>query len=220
MKKTAIYIYASLVIAVLLIFGFVRLSSFHSISFKTEHTGLTTELYRQVNERKSEKIGTVENGSKLTLEAGNYYYLATGEHVAPKVGKFEVTRSEEIAIQTNFTGDYLVSLLGPEEPTIHAAISRYNPKVDTYFTINKGTLYGRGDWYGTTLTSKKDDPVQPNDNYRVVLNKQNGQWRVIGKPELILSAPDYPNVPKEFLSRINQLDPSRIVRSEADADLD
>lgn len=220
MKKTAIYVYASLVIASLAMFAFARFSSFHTITFKTDYPNLGIQLYRQTDDRSSEKIGAIQNGSKFTLENGKYYYMVTGEHIAPSAVKFEVTRSEEMAIKANFTSDYLKSLLAPEEPAIHAVISKYSPKVDVFFTINKGELFGRGEWYGTTLTNKNDDPAQPSDNYRVVLKKENGLWQLIGKPELTLSAPNYPSVPKEYLSKINQLDPSRIILPESEASYD
>lgn len=208
MKKTALYVYGAIIISLLLLFAFIRISSFHKIAFTISQPNLKVEVFRQFEGTKTEKVGEFTQATDLTLENGSYYYIASGENAAVKVTKFEVDRAQKIDVQPGFDQEYLASLLKSEQEALTAMIAKSNPRIDVYFNINNGKLFGIGDWYGTTLTSKQAEPNQPSDFYRVLMKKEGGQWKLLGKPKLIWSVPDHPEIPRDILSQLNKLDPT------------
>lgn len=218
MKKTIFFVYAGLVVGLLAIFAFIRLSSYHAVAFTISQPGLKVQVFRQLDDKKTEQVAEFTSTTELTLENGSYRYIATGEHIASTVNNFEVNGRQAINVKPDFDKTYLAELLAPEQEALTAAIARSDPRITVYYTINKGELLGQGEWYGTTLTDKKADPAQPSDFYRILMKKQDGKWALIGKPRLVLSAPDYPDVPKEILSRINQFDPTQTVQDMSKAD--
>ena len=64
-------------------------------------------------------------------------------------------------------------------------------------------IYNQGEYYGATLNFRDQTSYQ-RDTLHILAKKENGKWRVLSlPPSPVLSAPKYPNVPKEILRKIN-----------------
>ena len=49
------------------------------------------------------------------------------------------------------------------------------------------------------------DPQSPGGYYRVLAEKKSGTWSLIGKPEIVLTKYNTPNVPIEMLTSVNSI---------------
>ncbi len=73
------------------------------------------------------------------------------------------------------------------------------------FTANNTKLFGKGSWAGVLLTPVGMDPQSPGGYYRVLAEKKSGTWSLIGKPEIVLTKYNTPNVPIEMLTSVNSI---------------
>lgn len=98
----------------------------------------------------------------------------------------------------------LVKQLSTEEPEIIKTLTTAYPQIATEYSINKGKLYGDGTWYGTTLTYTGSDTMN-RDTLRVLMQKQNDDWKLLTTPpQILLSTVEFPDTPKEVLRDINK----------------
>lgn len=93
--------------------------------------------------------------------------------------------------------------LTTELPTITQALLTAYPAISSLYTINRGALYDQGQWYGTTLIYQGAD-TDNRDTLRLLMQKKGGTWHLRSlPPRLILSASDFPDVPKTILQSVN-----------------
>lgn len=105
---------------------------------------------------------------------------------------------------TKPTASKLKEKLQSELPTIMSVMTAAYPKITTDYTVNTGQLFDEGQWFGTTLTYRGTDSDN-RDTLRVLLQKKNGVWVLrTTPPRLILSAKEFPDVPKSILKTINK----------------
>lgn len=91
-----------------------------------------------------------------------------------------------------------------EESTIIAVLVEKYPKISTDYVVNKGQLFDKGQWYGTTLTYKGSN-IDNRDTLRVLMYKKDDIWTLkTTPPRPILSAKDFPDAPKTILQIINK----------------
>lgn len=94
--------------------------------------------------------------------------------------------------------------LQSELPTIMGVLNSAYPAIATDYTVNPGSLYGDGTWFGTTLSYKGGDTLN-RDTLRVLMQKKNNIWTIrTTPPEPLLSAKKYPDVPKSILQSLNK----------------
>ncbi len=102
------------------------------------------------------------------------------------------------------SADELSAMLDDEMEAIADALTSAYPDAANLYTINKGKLYDRGQWYGTTLTYRGPD-TDNRDTLRILMQKKGNKWIVrTTPPQPLLSTVTYPDVPKEILQNINQ----------------
>lgn len=102
------------------------------------------------------------------------------------------------------TEEELETKLAAELEAIAEALTGAYPDAANLYIINKGNLYDRGQWYGTTLTYRGTD-TDNRDTLRVLMEKKDSKWTVrTTPPQPLLSTASYPDVPKAILQNINQ----------------
>ncbi len=98
----------------------------------------------------------------------------------------------------------LAARLKKEQSTILGVLTTAYPKIKTDYSINQGQLFGKGEWYGTTLTYKGTDSMN-RDTLRVLMQKKHGVWTLRTTPPVpLLSTVEFPDVPKSVLQEINE----------------
>ncbi len=163
-----------------------------------------------------DKLGyiEIENSSKQKLYPKNNQVarLKKGEYTAKNIGKniTKDTRKITIAsgiqsVETSFsyTEKYLEKLYAAEKETIYKVLLREYPEISKLYVIRTDRLYARGNVFGATLIAK-DQNSDNADTLRVVMQKKSDRWEVQSKPPTpILSAAEYPDIPRDVLLKIN-----------------
>ena len=214
-KYRALIIFIFILFAVGLgaIITFSYLHSFQKLSVSYDQNEVTKlELFNAVSQNgearaTGQAIKTLQTETEYKLKKGVYLLRASGE----KIGTNDtiITLDKDPLTQhldPDYSTDYLGAQLANEEPAIITALKDSNPLISKFYTVNPGTLYGKGEWYGTTLSYIGTESLK-RDTLRVVLHLDNGSWVVTtDPPQIILSATSYPTVPKKVLSAVNALD--------------
>ena len=134
--------------------------------------------YGAMTAPKKEPTGSVQQASKQKVESPK-----------PSEKRKELTPDEQLAA---------------EQAAIDAVLIEKYPKIATDYVINKGQLFEKGKWYGTTLTYKGSD-IDNRDTLRVLMEKKDDTWTLLTTPPRpILSAKEFPDIPKSILQTINK----------------
>lgn len=178
-------------------------SSIHKVSISLAD-GSSVNLF-QIVDGNYKKVKTLSKSTAISLGKGNYCARPVDDKYSDKPECVIVDNKDAVLnISPDYSTDYLSTLLETEFVNIHAIIiAKYSPLIDNY-SLAKGQLFKKGDWYGTTL-SEVTGPSRLGDNYRIILKKINGIWTVAAKPQLVFSRYDYKDIPIEILSAVNTM---------------
>jgi hypothetical protein len=204
MKKN---ILITLIVLTLLITGFVTyqyFSSFKEVSFSVKQTGLTVDVYKV--DKSDQKIGSFSSDTKLSLQNGDYYYILTGQKVDATHHTFTLTDIvKTVGIDPDYSDAYLASVLNTENTAIQSVIMSAYPAVMGQYDIFSSQLFKKGEWYGGLLKYRTSDPNELRDPYRVILHKVNNTWVIVYNPEIVVTKTNFPDVPVEILTSVNNL---------------
>lgn len=205
MKKNIII---SLILLCLAITGFVTyqyFSSFKEVAFNVKQTGLTVDIYKA--DKNNQKISTFNSDTKLALQNGDYYYIATGTKVdSTTQHSFKLDNSTKVIdIDPDYSDTYLASQLATETVAIKAVLNSTYPTLISQYDIFSSQLYKKGDWYGASLVNNVDNQDGFKDTYRVILHKDNSTWVMVHYPEIVVTKTNFPNVPIDVLNSVNDL---------------
>jgi len=204
MKKIHIIIIS--VITLLIISGAFILSclaSLHSVSFIVKQPNLTVSVYTKSNKAKINSF--TSDRFSLSLPKGDYHYVIDGKNIDGNAINFNVDKSDiTINIDPDYSSAYLSSLLATEKDSILSVIKNTYPAIISNYTISGAKLFKKGEWYGAVIRQIVD-PRSTADQYRVILKKENGKWVMIHYPEIVVTKINFPNVPIEVLTAVNDL---------------
>lgn len=182
------------------------LLSFKTITFDVKKNDLTAGVYLADDSERNNKIADVKQGSSLRLQEGKYVAVPQGELYSQAPIPFTVEKSDAtVTINPSFSEEHLANILSEEASAIKATLEQAFGSMLDDFDIDTGKLYLEGQWYATTLTHHMPDPADQGDIYRVLLLKKDNHWEVIGKPKLVFTTIDFPNVPLVILQDANRL---------------
>lgn len=204
MKKNLSLAVIALLIITVLGLGINYLLSLHKATFFLDDEVSAVSIYSSDDKEIKHLTG---NGSVL-LKNSKYYLVPEGDSVAKDKVFFTIEgENKEITVQPAYSTDYLEAKLRDEIASINNTLKETYPSFVDGYTLKRPTLYGRGEWFGGLLAPKVSDSRDQRDYYRVVMSKRNDDWQVIRRPEYILSASRYNEVPHSILSDINRLVP-------------
>ncbi|MEO5950667.1 MAG: hypothetical protein ABIQ04_04420 [Candidatus Saccharimonadales bacterium] len=150
---------------------------------------------------------TIQQGKEMTLKKGIYTLKPTGENINDATTKLIVG---DTPVSENITADYnntyLATKLNSELPGILAALDRDSPNLKNLYSLNEGSLYKHGEWFGSTLNYTGTDSLS-RDRLRFVMKKETNGWVLVtNPPSITLAARDYPQIPHDVLSKVNAID--------------
>lgn len=187
------------------LFVWQYIASLHTVDF-TITSGLSAKLYKVVDSVNQEPaISTIDTSLSLQLQNGDFCAVPSGTKYNNTPVCFTVdNKNINVVIEPNYSTDYLAQQLPAQLDTINAIINQKYSAIISNYTLITGSLYGHGEWYGTTLTQKVD-PSDRGDIYRVLLEKKNNIWTIIAYPQIVLNKYNYPQVPFDILTSVNKL---------------
>lgn len=201
MNKRLIFASGMIIIAVIGLF--IAISYFTSLQKVTLIYDPSHGNVHLTGDRLNGKLDVAPN-KEMSLQKGVYQIHITGANAQPDTRALIV--QEDPITQTvpiSLPAKTLETQLEKDRQAILEILHKDFPAISLY-TINPGKLYDRGDWYATTLTYIGSDRNN-RDTLRLVMQKQSGMWKLITKlPQPLLSAVEYPQVPKAVLDDINK----------------
>ncbi len=207
MNKKAIIIIIAAVIAVGLVASFAMyLLSFHTVTFTLDKADASLAIYRADDKDKKNKLADSTASSRsLRLQEGEYLAVITNKEYDASSTNFTVGKSDSsVAVNVAFSREYLDVIVDQELPLINIAIKAAFPQQITSFSLEKGQLYDEGQWYTTTFIQNTASPDEIGDVYHLVAKKEDGKWKVVGKPTLVLTQVEFPDVPLDILKAGNR----------------
>jgi hypothetical protein len=177
--------------------------SFYSVELK-DPNNVQVSLYKKDDNKKA-TITTIASSRAISLQKDTYCAVPSDSKYVSTPICFNIDgKGASVTIDPDYSSVYLGQILPSEQATINTVITtKYAPIISQYTLLN-GQLYGKGQWYGATLTEIVD-PQDRGDVYRVLLENINGTWTIIAYPQLVLSKYSYPQVPFSILDSINQM---------------
>lgn len=205
MKKNILISSIIIVIAIISLITYQYFSSFKEVSFSIKQTGLTVDVFK-INKDNNQKINSFSSDTKLSLQNGDYYYIANGEKFDSTHHLFILTNSiKTITIDPDYSSAYLASVLTAENTAIQAVIESAYPTAIKQYDIFSSQLFQKGEWYGGLLKYRTSDPNDVKDPYRIVMHFENNKWVIIHYPEIVVTKTNDPTVPVEVLNAVNAL---------------
>jgi flagellar basal body-associated protein FliL len=202
MKKRIIIAVIVILVGIAAVAAYAYFASFHkvTVSFSPDVTSAT--LYKE-DGKEIEKVSTAK---EVLLQNGTYYAVPEGQKVSDKEITFTVKDSGlELALDPDYSTDFLQQTLVKEQSAITTAATTSLPLIAQSYSIEEGTLYRHGEWFGALLIQKTADIRDERDFYRIILHKESDTWKVVGKPELVMTKVEFKNVPASVLKSVNQL---------------
>lgn len=212
MRNTRKYFLVFIIVLIILLLVGLLIRHINSqqtitITFKNVRSVVIKEDYVANKTKKNTSIvlGDIESNKAYTLWKGNYIISYTPSEGYEKKDIYVSLFDEQknIQIDPHYTETKLEDMRKKEFTTIKSSLQTKLAAITRDYTIQPGKLYGRGEWYGTTLQYIGDYPDNA-DTLRVVMNKQNNSWQIATQPPAIsLSKYIYKDIPKYILDDVN-----------------
>lgn len=202
MKKRIILSIIIILIGIAGALVFAYFSSFHkvSLSLGKDVTGIT------VHQEKGDETGRLAAAGDISLQNGNYYIVPEGEKISKEKIPFTVKDIDQsIEIDPDYSAAFLDDTLKKEQAAITSEMTTRFPLITQDYSVQGGTLLHHGEWYGALLAKNVSDIRDVRDFYRILLHKESGSWKVINKPELVLTKSEFRDVPDKIIDAVNQL---------------
>jgi len=178
---------------------YYRNASLSTISLDTKSSSFS--LYNSVDKK---PFATISSPTELRLHNGQYCAIALDKKYSNTPSCFSVYRTDlSFTFDVGYSSDYLKELLPVEQDIINSVIRSTYPNSIGNYTICKGSLYGKGDIYGSVIVEKVVDRSDSTDSYRVVLKKEDGSWKVTRNPVIVLDKTTFKDISFDTLQKIN-----------------
>lgn len=201
------------VVSALLIIGamsYSYITSFQRITVRTSQdaTGSTVKIYKKEADQQpvAENIGL---DTETKLKKGIYVVEFSGSDYEKQ--RIDVTLGESpqtVVITPRYSQNKLGDMFSAEKPDIYRVIHREIPQTTDNFEISEGKLYQLGEWFGGKIHQRQTSEEERQgyiDTFRVVLKKENGEWKIVtDPPEIIISHVKYPDIPRDILVDLNK----------------
>lgn len=151
-----------------------------------------------------DKAATVDASSTIRLKVGSYIAIPNGDSIANTPIVFEVKDARTVNIDPYYSDDYLTTTFAGEIDTINKVVDAKYPIIATKYVIETGRFSHFGDWYATTLYNSSPEPGEGVDIYGVILHKTDGEWVVVGKPEIVFTYTANPDIPRDVVDSTNR----------------
>jgi hypothetical protein len=181
-------------------------SSLHTVKFSVT-TGLSVKIYKVVNGvNQQPEVSTINSSTSLQFQNSNFCAVPGDTKYDETPVCFTVdNKDSSVVIEPNYSTDYLAQQLPAQLDKINSVINEKYSGIIDRFTLQTGQLFGRGEWYGTTLTQRVASQSDQGDVYRMLLKNNSGTWTVVAYPQIVLSKYTYPDVPHSVLDEVNGL---------------
>lgn len=219
-KKLAFFVF-SLLVVIFAFAGFSYLNSFKEITIQLPNSEQRTVEIHEVldgvdlhnsslSESEDSLVKTLGSTGDLKLRVGDYIvYAAENDEYAELKAPFSVSSNNEVVnVSYIYSEKRLSTLLEEQYEEIRLALRERYKKTIVSYDLAKGSLYGTGKWYYSTLRkkqTKEEERLSYSDIFRVVMKRDDTGWTVVAHPQLTISRVLYPDIPDELIDSVNNL---------------
>lgn len=200
MNKKIIAASLSIVVLIAIIIGVMIFLSYKDISLVFKQPNISVDIYSNSNDQ---KITSASANTTIRLQAGDYYYIPQNDLFDPYKNYFTVKDSETIEINPPFGSTFLYTLLQERKPAIHAALESSFPLISSSYQYGDEQLFDHGDWYSAKIVEIVQGNSEP-DIYRIIAHREGSVWKVVVRPQLVISIAEYPQVPEYIIRQTNE----------------
>lgn len=204
MRRTIILAVIGLAIIIAAVVITREVLSYKQVSFDIKDP--TTEITIYDRETGGE-VAKAKNNDNIKLKIGSYHYTPHGERVDRSPVNFSVDDESEqtVTVDPAYSTEYLATLAKGQDSEIKKLMSSKYPAVMPKYNINRVELFNHGEVAGALLTPKGMDNNNPDAFYRAALRKKDGNWQLIGKPQVVLTKFNSPDVDMGVMEKINNM---------------
>lgn len=157
---------------------------------------LNKELY------KDKPVLTVKKDGSYKLKKGSYFYIASPstQDYQEQTGVLDVNSdTKNFDINLTYTQAKLNQIYESQKPNIINALNAKYPTQMKNYSLQFGKLYEDGNWFGGYLV-----PDNNTDKLQVILKQKGANiWEVAATPNITISSPQYPEIPKVVIDGVN-----------------
>lgn len=202
MKKIKIILLIALVVMLTIFIVFNYINSLREVKIIVNDIRSVT-LISKIN---NQELKTFSSTKTLSLRDGSYCLKPNDDRFNRTLICFTVYKqNKEFDASFDYSKSYLDNLLKKERSSIDEVIKNTYPNIINDFKICPGSLIKNGQWYGGVLVQKKNNPSDNSDYYHFIINKKDGEWRMVAKPSIVLSSNSFKDIPFEILSEANKM---------------
>lgn len=206
-RRNFILVFLALAIFVGAFITYRRMASFQSLTINIP-SGTSAKVFKATDDNgnydpKSTPIASTNSSTTLKIKKDSYVVAAqASSDYKPTSQTVELSiQPETVTLNPSYTDHKLSSLLEEQRADIIQIIAKKYSSLGDSYTVGTMKLYTTGEWCGVLLTPKDPNTV---DVRRLILNKKNGVWVIAtDPPSVVVSAPVYPDIPKDVLSDVN-----------------
>lgn len=206
MNRSRITIIIVVALAIVAAIVSAQILSKRTITIHLDDTDYSVSVFAG-SSANEQRITTIEADETLSLGDGYYCLVVQGEKYAASEQCFVVYKADKtIDVLPTYSSDYLGSLLTESEmAAIQDTVTQSHAGVIGNYGFTAGKLLGKGEWYVGSLTEKTASASEQADKYRFIAYKDTTGWAIKAKPLLVISAADYPDIPKYVIDSANDL---------------
>ncbi len=185
----------------------------------TNGTTITIGVRANGGSTMGEQIASTNTLKKVRLYPGIYAIKFSGSSDY-QYEQTSITIDSSTEIETpdlNYTNKKLIQLLSDQKTKINSVVFGVLP--NSNYKINTENLYNTGQWYGAVLIPNDwYDPNIPSniiprptninntqDMLRLIMKKENNQWKVVAGPSVIIYIKNYAGIPQDIIRAVNKL---------------
>ena len=201
-KKIVFTISAFIFFIIIAVFIFQRATSSNVEFVLADHVDQVRILSTEDTEEVI--VETLSSSGDVMLRHGFYEIVSSGNRIISNSTFIEVPEDTTVTIDPDYSRQYLEEKLENERGDIVRTIEGELGEKLTGYTVAEGELLGRANWFVSIIYENIVDTRQQPDAYKVLLEKQDSDWRLVAGPEIVLTIHDYPELPLNILTRANE----------------
>lgn len=209
MSRRNIFIFVLLVTVVGIgVFVYYLGGQYSRVTFILPGDVESATVYKYHEAGEPEIITTVSpGGGPSFIKKGVYGVKPKGDKIDGSAQMISITESsQDIDVALSYSRGYLSELASGERPQLLKSLEDSFQLSNRGFSVAEFRLFNDGSWGGVLFVPQDYDEQNPVILYRCLVSRQgDSSYKVVGKPELILTKFNTPNTPIDILEKINQL---------------
>lgn len=169
--------------------------------------GPSFELFKGNDIEGENAINEITKATTLALREGYYCAKSIDKSYSQELVCFTVYKDDVLKdIDFDLSSERLQEIRDSEWASIEQKIKDSYQSIIPSYTICKGNVHAKGEWYTGVIQEKVMLSSDTSDYYRVILHKDSGEWKIMNTPEVAVSrhTAETQSIPAQIVSQANK----------------